>query len=188
MKIDYRDKSLVGSSLFFSSNSLVGFVVKLGGFFDKINGFKMNKWSHVGTIVMKNDGKLGLIEALEPIVVINDLQERIESCKDKMELCILKPHLRQLVKDNIEHFNKMVNEFVGEKYNKLGAVISGIDIIKDESKVSKWFSKKRHVLHCSYLDGMLKKSCGVLPADTNCKELTPQDNYQEDIYNIKVGL
>jgi len=183
--MDYTDKSLVGSSILFSSSSIIGKIVKLGGFFDRINGFKPNEWSHIGTIIIQENGKLGLLEALTPVVVASDLEKRIKKCNDKMVLCKLKPSYQEKFQQKEEKLKSCINFFVGQKYNTLGAVLSGIDILPDNSRMSRWLNSFRMSMHCSHLDAEIKRVVGVLPKDTITKELTPQDCYEMEIWSEK---
>jgi len=183
-----NDNRLVGSSLFFSSKGVIGTIVKLAGFFDFKRGFKMEKWSHVGTIVMQENGRLGVLEALNPVVVINDLEKRVKSCKDKMVLCRLDNKSYCKLTANMDVFNSNVLQSVGKKYNTFGAIASGIDIFPDNSWLSKQFSKFKKTMHCSYLDSLLKQNCEIIPEEQNISEVTPSDVYMCDIFDEKYDL
>lgn len=185
---NFSDESFVGSSLFFSSNTLIGKIVKIGGFFDRINGLRINEFSHVGTIVMQENGRLGLLEALNPVVIINDLEERINTCTDKMVLCKLDDNAQEKVKIMNGSFKRIIRKYNGQHYNTLGALFAGFDMLADTSVLSRLFAKLRKPMHCSYLDAIIKQECSVIPPNINCAECTPQDNYNFNIYKYKVNI
>lgn len=185
---NFSDESFVGSSIFFSSNTIIGKIVKLGGFFDRINGLRMNEFSHVGTIVMQENGRLGLLEALKPYVIINDLEERINTCEDKMVLCKLDDNAQEKIHIMNGSFKRIVKKYNKQPYNTLGALLAGIDMLADTSVLSKLFAKFRKPMHCSYLDAIIKQECCIIPPDINCAECTPQDNYNFNIYKYKVNI
>ena len=135
---------------------------------------------------MQENGRLGILEALKPIVVVNDLEAKTNNCKDKMVLCKLKKENQQIIENKMEKFNSCVNFYVGQKYNTLGAVLSGIDLLPDNSFLSRWLNKFRKAMHCSHLDSEIKRVVGILPENTLTKEITPQDCYEMNIWSEKI--
>ena len=86
--------------------SIIGKIILLAGFLDWKRGFKKDEYSHVATIVMQPNGKLGIIEALIKGVVINDLETRIKNSKDSIILCVLNDKSFALYKQFKDRFNK----------------------------------------------------------------------------------
>lgn len=180
--IDYTDRNLIGSSIFFRGTSLVSWGVRLGGFFSLRDGFmKLSQFSHVGTIVLQDNGRLGLLEALQPKVIINDLEERITNCKDKMVLALLTDENRGKILANYEKFKADVDYYLGKDYTTVGALLAGLNIL-DHSSIRKWYEKKDKTIFCSFVDTRLKQNRKVIPYTIDCTELTPDDDFKLDIY------
>jgi len=192
VQINFYDTSLVGSSVFFSSNSITGILVKLGGLLTLQRKQKLNTWTHVGTIVLQDNGKLGLLEALRPTVVISDLEKRIKTCKDQMVLKVLDNPSKQKINKLERSLYSMVYKYEGTPYNTLGAILAGVDVVDDESNLSKWLdnvlNRIKPAMHCSYLDAKLKQECCIIPYSINCSECTPEDNFNFGVYSETIIL
>jgi hypothetical protein len=164
------DRSLIGASIFCNGRSLLSRLVKLGCFFQKRDGghFHISKYSHVATI-FEADGKLFTIEALQPIVKVYLLDERlIELAKDNTVIIKkLNKSSLDILMENYEIFIKTIKQNIGNKYNTFGALCSGADFpfnLQDSK-----------AMHCSYLTSKLLQVSKVIDDKFNCNEATPDD-------------
>ncbi len=179
VEVNFKDNRLAGGAIFFKNNSLVSWVVRLGGLLTYKHGFKLSKYSHVGTLFWNDEVKeIWIIEALKPVVLIRSLEECLAEFDGEYE--ILSLHQSQLHKyyQNIDNFNKTIKNNIGREYSNYTAITSELDIFPDDSKFSRWINKKlkpKAGVHCSYLDGLLLQSLDLY--HDCCKELTPEDNY-----------
>lgn len=183
-----NDETLIGSCIFFSSNTPVSFIVRLAGFLDRKRGAKLEQWSHVGTIILKEDGRLGLLEALSPTVVINDLEERINSTNEKIILCRLTSDNRKKIKNNIPLLNALVNKYNGLKYNYIGAILAGIDLTKYHRIISAVAAIFKSPTHCSHISSEIYKQLGIYGEDIIPREMTPQDMFETTIFKERILL
>ena len=179
--IDYKDKSLEGSAIFFRGKSPVSWAVRLGGLLTPKHGFELSEFSHVETIYFNEAmGELCTIGALKPCVRIKPLREVIEERKNEYKVILkLNDTAFEKLQRNKHYFMIAVRNHVGMKYSEFTAVMSELDPDYDGSVLNKILNKMKgeKQIHCSALDALILQKSYVVNDKVPYLEFTPDDCY-----------
>lgn len=179
--IDYTDKRLEGSALFFQGSSPFSWLVRIGGLFTPKYGFTLSKFSHVETIFFNDkDGQLYTIGALQPVVRIKPLKEVIEErAKEHKEIVKLSDFEYKDMQRHRAEFLHAIEINEGEQYGFISAFSSEIDPLIDGTALNKLVNKlkPRKQIHCSALDAYLLQTTRVISRIIPALEYTPDDCY-----------
>ena len=176
--INYKDKSLEASAVFFQGNKFVSWIVRFGGILTKKYGHLLSLFSHVVTLYWDSvAGEIYAEEAVSPRVRILPLRVLMQERKGEYyELVRLDKPIKE------REFRRAVNDNIGKPYSYYTAVTS--EILSDNLPRKKHFKG----IHCSFLDALLLKSAGVVK-DIEPVEMTPDDCYylRKSFNNMKRG-
>lgn len=180
--IDFKDKSLEGSAIFFQGKSPVSWIVRIGGLLTPKHGYELSEFSHVETIFFNEaEDELYTIGALKPYVRIKPLREVLNERRNDYKVILkLNDFSYEKLQRNRKYFQITIRDFIGMKYSEFTAIMSELDPI-DDGNIWNWllnkYLKTKKEIHCSALDAAILQKSYIAPDKIPYLEFTPDDSY-----------